>query len=156
MKNESKNDKNLAKCLTPSSLSMYIIIKGNPNKQSCNEVFYWDPCLDCENSLNITIFVFVVDATKTENGEKIEFENFEIIFKKGFANNFLQIYTFWDTALKFWSIFGAIKLRLHTRFQRAFTAWVCIFKVITLVWVNQSNYFEKASPCSKSTLKTRV
>ena len=49
-----------------------------------------------------------------------------------------------------------VKHRLHRRFKRAFTAWVCVFKVITLVWVNQSNYFENASVCSKRTLKTPV
>jgi len=37
-----------------------------------------------------------------------------------------------------------IKLRCDTRFQRAFTACSCIFKVITLVWANQHNLFENA------------
>jgi len=31
------------------------------------------------------------------------------------------------------------KLRCNTRFQRAFTARICVFKVITLVWANQRN-----------------
>jgi len=34
------------------------------------------------------------------------------------------------------------KLRCDSRFQHAFTACSCIFKVITLVWANQRNYFE--------------
>jgi len=49
-----------------------------------------------------------------------------------------------------------LKLRCDTRFQRAFTACVCVFKVITLVWANQRNYFENATVCSICTLKTRV
>jgi len=49
-----------------------------------------------------------------------------------------------------------IKLSYHSRFQRAFTACVCVFKVITLVWANKSNYFENANACSKRTLKTTV
>ena len=48
------------------------------------------------------------------------------------------------------------KPRCHTRFQRAFTACCCVFKVITLVGSNQGNYFENANACSKRTLKTRV
>jgi len=38
----------------------------------------------------------------------------------------------------------------------AFTACSCAFKVITLVWANQRNYFENATACSKRTLKTTV
>jgi len=34
-----------------------------------------------------------------------------------------------------------LKLSCDSRFQRAFTACVCVFKVITLVWANQGNYF---------------
>ncbi len=48
------------------------------------------------------------------------------------------------------------KLRCNNRFRRAFTACICIFKVITLVWGNQYNYFENATTCSERTLKTRV
>ncbi len=43
-----------------------------------------------------------------------------------------------------------------TRFQRAFTVCICIFKVITLAGSNQRNYFENATTCSTCTLKTRV
>ena len=42
------------------------------------------------------------------------------------------------------------------RFQRAFTASVCVFKEITLIGSNQLNYFENAAAFSKRTLKTRV
>jgi len=49
-----------------------------------------------------------------------------------------------------------IKLSCDSRFQRAFTAYVCFFKVITLIWANQGNYFENANACSKRTLKTTV
>jgi hypothetical protein len=35
-----------------------------------------------------------------------------------------------------------LKLSCDSRFQRAFTACVCIVKVIMLVWANQGNYFE--------------
>jgi len=49
-----------------------------------------------------------------------------------------------------------VKLRCDSRFQRAFTAYSCVFKVITLVWANQRHYFENAIACSKRTLKTAV
>jgi len=48
------------------------------------------------------------------------------------------------------------KLRCDMHFQCAFTACGCVFKVITLVWANQSNYFENETACSKRTLKTCV
>jgi hypothetical protein len=43
----------------------------------------------------------------------------------------------------------AVKLRCDSRFQRAFTACSCVFKVITLIGSNQGNYFENATACSK-------
>jgi len=49
-----------------------------------------------------------------------------------------------------------IKLRCDSRFQRAFTACSCVFKVITLIRANQRNYFENATACNKRTLKTLV
>jgi hypothetical protein len=49
-----------------------------------------------------------------------------------------------------------VKLRCDSRFQRAFTAYSCVFKKNTLVGSNQGNYFESATACSKPTLKTRV
>ncbi len=49
-----------------------------------------------------------------------------------------------------------LKLLCNSRFQRAFTACSCIFKVITLIGSNQGNYFENATACSKRTLKTTV
>ncbi len=49
-----------------------------------------------------------------------------------------------------------VKLSYDSHFQHAFTACVCVFKVITLVGSNQSNYFENANTCSKCTLKTTV
>jgi len=49
-----------------------------------------------------------------------------------------------------------LKLSCDSHFQRAFTACVCIFKVITLVGANQGNYVENATACSKRTLKTTV
>jgi len=49
-----------------------------------------------------------------------------------------------------------VKLRCDTRFQRSFTACGCIFKEITLLGLNQSNFYESTTTCSKSTLKTRV
>ncbi len=49
------------------------------------------------------------------------------------------------------------KLSCESRFQGAFTACCCVFKVITLGCPNQSNYFKNATAaCSKSTLKTTV
>jgi len=50
----------------------------------------------------------------------------------------------------------SLKLRCDTRFQHAFTAFNCVFKVMTLVWANQRNYFENATTCSIRTLKTTV
>ncbi len=45
-----------------------------------------------------------------------------------------------------------LKLRCDSRFQRAFTAYISVFKVITVVYSNQRNYFENATACSKRTL----
>jgi len=60
-------------------------------------------------------------------------------------------------AKKFHILFESLfKLRCDERFTHAFTAWSCFFKVITLVWDNQGNYFENAIACSKRTLKTTV
>jgi hypothetical protein len=49
-----------------------------------------------------------------------------------------------------------LKLSCDSRFQRAFTACSCVFKVITLIGSSQGNYFENATTCSKRMLKTRV
>jgi len=38
----------------------------------------------------------------------------------------------------------------------ATTSCSCVFKVITLAWVNQGNYYQNANACSKRTLKTIV
>ncbi len=48
------------------------------------------------------------------------------------------------------------KLSCDSRSQRAFTACVCVFKVIMLAWTNQGNYFENTNACCKRTLKTTV
>ncbi len=48
------------------------------------------------------------------------------------------------------------KLSCDSRFQRAFSACSCIFKVLTLVGSNQSNFFDNATACNKLTLKTLV
>jgi hypothetical protein len=53
-------------------------------------------------------------------------------------------------------ICSTLKLSCDSRFQRAFTACCFVFKVITLAWANQGNYFENANACSKRTLKTTV
>jgi len=50
----------------------------------------------------------------------------------------------------------SLKISCDSRFQRAFTACVCVFKVITLVGLSQRNYFENATACSKGMLKTTV
>jgi len=52
--------------------------------------------------------------------------------------------------------FLRLKLSCDSRFQRAFTACVCVFILVTLVWANQGNYIENANACSKRTLKTIV
>jgi len=49
-----------------------------------------------------------------------------------------------------------LKPRCDDRFQHVFTAWGCVFKVITLVGTNQGNYFENATKGCKRTVKTRV
>jgi len=49
-----------------------------------------------------------------------------------------------------------IKLRFDTRFQRTFTACICIFKEITLVLADQLYFFENTNACNKRTLKTTV
>jgi len=48
------------------------------------------------------------------------------------------------------------KLSCDSRFQRAFTACSCGFKVITLVRAHQRNFFENATACSKRMRKTLV
>jgi len=53
-------------------------------------------------------------------------------------------------------ICALLKLRCDSRFQRAFTACSCVFKVITLIGTNQDNYFENATSCSKRMRKTLV
>jgi len=54
------------------------------------------------------------------------------------------------------SVAFELKLSCDSRFQRAFTAYSCVFKVITLVWSNQRNFFENATTCSKRMRKTLV
>ena len=49
-----------------------------------------------------------------------------------------------------------LKARCDTRFQRAFSACICVFKDNKLIGSNQGSYFENANACSKRTLKTRV
>ncbi len=49
-----------------------------------------------------------------------------------------------------------LKVRCDSHFQRAFTAYGCVFKEITLVDPNQSNFFENAIACSKRMRKTLV
>jgi len=50
----------------------------------------------------------------------------------------------------------SLKLSCDSRFQRAFTACSCVFKVITLVWSKQRNFFENVATCSKRMRKTLV
>jgi hypothetical protein len=57
---------------------------------------------------------------------------------------------------KFVIIFRSLKLRCDSRFQRAFTACSCVFKVTTLIGSNQGNYFENATTCSERMRKTLV
>jgi len=49
-----------------------------------------------------------------------------------------------------------LKLRCDTSFQHAFTTFSFVFKVITLVWANQCNFFENATTCSKHMRETLV
>ncbi len=58
----------------------------------------------------------------------------------------------------FYMFGGKMKLKLgcDSRFQRAFTACSCVFKVITLVLANQRNFFENATTCSKRMRKTLI
>jgi len=62
----------------------------------------------------------------------------------------MQIYL-WEN-----NSFQLIKLSCDSRFQHAFTACICVFKVIMLVLANQSNYFESANACTKRVLKMTV
>jgi len=48
------------------------------------------------------------------------------------------------------------KLSCNCRFQRAITACICVFKIITFVGSNQRNYFENATACNNRMLKTTV
>jgi len=62
---------------------------------------------------------------------------------------------FLRTCYKFY-IQNNLKLRCDRRFTHAFTACSCVFKVITLVWSNQRNFFENATTCSKRMRTTLV
>jgi len=53
----------------------------------------------------------------------------------------------WMVVITKYSLF--LKLSCDSRFQRAFTACICVFKVFTQVWANQGNFFENANACSK-------
>jgi len=61
-----------------------------------------------------------------------------------------------DDILTVKQVLSEFKLSCDSRFQRAFTACSCVFKVITLIGSNQGNFFENATTCSKRMLKTRV
>jgi len=52
--------------------------------------------------------------------------------------------------------FWTFKLSCDSRFQHAFTACCCVFKVITLFLANQRNFFENATTFSKRMRKTLV
>jgi len=58
-----------------------------------------------------------------------------------------------DGAIEFQLV---MKLSCDSRFQRAFTACSCVFKVITLVLANQRNLFDNTTTCSKRIRKTLV
>jgi len=62
------------------------------------------------------------------------------LMKKHFHNNY-----------NIWWLSVSLKLSCDSRFQRAYTACCCVFKVITLAWANQGNYFENANACCKQT-----
>ncbi len=49
-----------------------------------------------------------------------------------------------------------LKLRCDERFTHAFTACGSVLKLITLVGLNQGNYLENATACSKRMRKTLV
>jgi len=65
--------------------------------------------------------------------------NFEHKSPKNYTNSiFLELtYTPFLTTSNFFLLCIKIKLSCDSRFQRAFTACSCVFKVITLVWANQ-------------------
>jgi len=48
------------------------------------------------------------------------------------------------------------KAELRQSFSTCVYCMLLRFKVITLAWANQGNYFENANPCSKRTLKMAV
>jgi len=72
------------------------------------------------------------------------------------GGHFNKVWRCRDQTVLILSLDFYIKLRCDTRFQRAFAACGCVFKVITLVWANQGNYFENTTSSSKCMLKTRV
>ncbi len=76
----------------------------------------------------------------------------EIVFR---GNTFLGCFGESEIVLNY-AYFCLFKLSCDSRFQGAFTACICVFKVITLVGSNQRNYFENATACCKRTLKTTV
>jgi len=55
----------------------------------------------------------------------------------------------WDSS----PMFRRLKLSCDSRFQRAFTACSCVFKVIALVWANQRNFFENATTLLSSLIQ---
>ncbi len=81
------------------------------------------------------------------------------LFESIFSKERFQFFKFLTNNI--WSHFSdyyvsPLKLRCDSRFQHAFTACNCVFKVMTLVGSNQGNYFENATACSKRMLKTTV
>jgi len=81
------------------------------------------------------------------------------LFESIFSKERFQFFKFLTNNI--WSHFSdyyvsPLKLRCDSRFQHAFTACNCVFKVMTLVGSNQGNYFENTTACSKRTLKTRL
>jgi len=79
-------------------------------------------------------------------------EEYDALFVQD-QNNFNRSKSFKSRNFYNWE---ELKLRCDSRFQRAFTACSCVFKLITLIGSNQGNYFENATTCSKRMRKTLV
>ncbi len=87
--------------------------------------------------LNLSLFAFIC-----RHGKKIKPTVFDLNAFSSGVNPIKKILS--------------LKLSCDSRFQRAFTACVFVFEVITLVWANQGNFFENATACSKRMRKTLV
>jgi len=95
---------------------------------------------------------------KTDIAESLSLKNLDGLSETSFKKlkKVLTKQTTFEKKFYLYFLKKPLKLSCNSRFQRAFTACICVLIVITLVWANQCKSFDKANACSKRTLKTHV